>query len=136
MKYRFLDKITSDVMFEAYGNDMKELLSNAAEALMSVVCEIDEVEAKEFVEFDASGENGDELMINWLQAVIALVDTEEMFFKKFEIKEIKGNSVKAVAYGEPITPAKSGTVVKAVTYYKFKMEKTEDGLKATVSLDI
>ena len=57
MKYRFLDKITSDVMFEAYGNDMKELLSNAAEALMSVVCEIDEVEAKEFVEFDASGEN-------------------------------------------------------------------------------
>ena len=136
MKYKFLDKITSDVMFEAYGKDMKELLINAAEALMSVVCEIDEVEAKEFVKFEAEGENEDELMINWLQSIIALVDTEEMFFKKFEIKEINGNSVKATGYGEPITPKKSGTVVKAVTYYKFQMEKTKEGLKATVSLDI
>jgi len=136
MKYKFLDKIISDVMFEAYGKDMMELMVNAAEALMSVVCEIDKVEAKEYVEFEAEGENEEELMINWLQAIIALVDTEEMFFSKFEITGIKGNHVKGMAYGEPIVPEKSGTVVKAVTYYRFKLEQTKKGYKAVVSLDI
>ena len=59
-----------------------------------------------------------------------------MFFSKFEIEELEKNKIKAVAYGEPITPEKGETVVKAVTYHKFRLEETKDGLMATVSLDI
>ena len=46
-KYKFLDDITSDVMFEAYGKDLKELFENAAEALFSVICKIKKVKPKE-----------------------------------------------------------------------------------------
>ena len=36
MKYKFIDSLTSDVMFEAYGKTFKELFENAALALFSI----------------------------------------------------------------------------------------------------
>lgn len=135
-KYKFIDDLTSDVMFEAYGKNLKELFANAAEALFSVICQIKEVEPKEKEEFEIKAEKIEDLMINWLQGLIAIVDTEQKFFSKFEIIEIDENHIIARLYGEPIRPELGETVVKAVTYYKYKFEKTKDGYKARVSLDI
>ena len=45
MKYKILEDLTSDVMFEAYGKDLKEVFSNAAQALLSIICKIKEVES-------------------------------------------------------------------------------------------
>ena len=50
-KYRFIDELKSDVLFEAYGKDLKELFTNAAEALFSIICQIEKVEPKEEEEF-------------------------------------------------------------------------------------
>lgn len=136
MKYKFLDEIKSDVMFEAYGEDLKEVFENAAEALFSVICKIKQVQPKETEEFQIKAENLEDLMLNWLQALIAIVDTEQKFFSSFDIIEIDETHLKAKLKGEPIKPELGGTVVKAVTYYKYKFEKTDDGYKATVSLDI
>lgn len=136
MKYKFIDKIKSDVMFEAYGKDKKELFQNAAEALFSVICKIKQVKPKETEEFQIKANNLEDLMLNWLQALIAIVDTEEKFFSKFEIEEIDNIHLKAKLKGEPIKPELGETVVKAVTMYKYKLEKTKEGYKATVSLDI
>jgi len=136
MKYKFLDDITSDVMFEVYGGNLKELFQNAAEALFSVICKIKKVKPEEGEEFLIRADNLENLMINWLQALIAIVDTEQKFFSKFEIKEIDETHVRAKLYGEPIRPELGGTVVKAVTMYKYKLEKTDKGYKVMVSLDI
>lgn len=136
MKYKFLDEIKSDVMFEAYGTTLKELFENAAEALFSVICKIKEISPKATEEFEIKAENLEDLMLNWLQALIAIVDTEQKFFSKFEITEIDESHLKAKLQGEPIKPQLGETVVKAVTYYKYKFEKTDKGYKVTVSLDI
>ena len=137
-KFKFLNDLTSDVMFEAYGQDLKEVFENAAEALFNVICQIDKIEPKQEIEITVNGRNSEDLMFNWLQELILIVDTENMFFSKFEIKEIKedGTYLKAVCYGEPASPEKGGTLVKAVTYYKFKLEKTKGGYKVRVALDI
>lgn len=136
MKYKFIDDITSDVMFQAYGKDLKELFQNAAEALFSLICKIKQVKPKEVEEFEIKADKLDDLMINWLQALIAIVDTEQKFFSKFEIEEINKNHLKAKLYGESIKPQLGETVVKAVTMYKYKLEKTDKGYKVRVSLDI
>jgi len=134
MKYRFVEDLTSDVMFEAFGKSLKELFENSAEALFSVICSGVQPKAQHLVKVNAG--SLEELMLNWLQGLIALVDTEEMFFSKFVIKEIDETHLVAECFGEPITPEKGGTVVKAVTYYKFKLEQGKKGFKAVVSLDI
>ncbi|NIO21481.1 MAG: archease [Candidatus Aenigmarchaeota archaeon] len=136
MKYRFVDDLTSDVLFEAYGKDLKELFVNAALALFSVVCQIERVEPKVERGIEVEGKDTKDLMLNWLQELISLVDTEEMFFSRFEIPDISDRHLKAKCYGEMISKDKGGTLVKGVTYHKFGVEKTDKGYKVTVSLDI
>jgi SHS2 domain-containing protein len=135
-KYRFIDDLTSDVMFEAYGKDLKEVFANAAEAMFTVICHIKKVKPKKALLIEAEAESAGKLMIAWLQELIAAVDTEGMFFSKFDILEISEKRIKAKCWGEPVTPEKGETVVKAVTYYKFLFEKTGEGYRTRVSLDI
>ncbi len=136
MKYKFIDEITSDVMYDVYGKDKKELFENAAEALFSVICEIKKVKPKKKINIKVEGENLKDLLYNWLQELIAKVDIQEMFFSKFKIKKITDKKLEAEIFGESISNEKSGTVVKAVTYYNFELKKTEKRYKARVSVDI
>ena len=135
-KYKFIDDLTSDVMFEAYGKDLKEVFANAAEAMFTVICHIKKVRPEKSIVIEAEAENAGKLMIAWLQELIAAVDTEGMFFSKFDIQEISEKHVKAKCWGEPVSPEKGGTVVKAVTYYKFLFEKAAQGYKTRVAMDI
>ncbi len=136
MKFRFIKDLTSDVVFEAYGKGRKELFENAALALASVICQVDRVRPLMRKDVEVRGEDLKDLMFNWLQELIGMVDVEGAFFSKFEIVEISDMHLKANVYGEDADPRKGETVVKAVTYYKFSVEKTKSGYKATVAVDI
>ena len=136
MKYKYIKDLTSDVMFEAYGKDLKELFENSAEAMFETICQLDKVKPTKKIEVNIQSDSVEDLLYYWLQQLIALVDIEEMFFSKFVIKEIKDNTLRADIFGEPIVPEKGETLVKAVTNYKFELKKIKEGYKATVSLDI
>ncbi len=135
-KYRFIDDLTSDVMFEAKGKDLKEVFENAAEAMFTVICQLEKVGQKESREVEVTGRDQADLLFNWLQELIALVDIEGMFFSGFEVKEIGPRKLKATVRGEPVTPEKGETVVKALTYYGFSLRENKEGFVARVSLDI
>ena len=136
MKFRIIDDLTSDVMFEAYGKTLKEVFENAAEALFSVICQKEKVEPKIARDIEMEAESVEELMFDWLQELIARVDIEEMFFSKFEVFEVSETSLKARIWGSEARPELGETVVKAVTYYGYKFEKTEKGYKVRAALDI
>jgi len=42
-KYKIIDDLKSDVMFEAFGKNLKELFENAAEALFSIICDVSSI---------------------------------------------------------------------------------------------
>lgn len=136
MKYKFIEDLKSDVMFEAYGKDLKELFENSALALLSVICNLKKVKPKKKEKFEMKGTSLEDLMFNWLSGIITISDTENMFFSKVNVVKIDEGKVIAELSGEPISPEKGGTVVKSLTYYGFKVEKTKTGYKAKVSLDI
>jgi SHS2 domain-containing protein len=136
MKFRFVKDLTSDVVFEAYGKNKKDLFENAALALSSVICQVDKIQPLMRKQVEIGGEDLKDLMFNWLQELIGMVDVEGIFFSKFEIAEIDDTHMKAYVYGEDADPSKGETVVKAVTYYKFGIERVGKGYKATVALDI
>ena len=135
-KYKFIEGITSDVMFEAYGANLKDVFSNSAEALFSMFCKLDQVEAKDERKIEVDADSLQDLMVNWLQALIAAVDIEGMFFSKFKITKITEKHLTAFVYGEPVSTKKGKTVVKAVTYHQYEFKKTKDGYMCRVSLDI
>jgi len=136
MKFRFISDLTSDVVFEAYGKTLKEVFENSALALFNVICDAKSVKPALKKKVVVSGDDASDLLFNWLQELIGIVDSEGMFLSKFSVKKITEKSMEAEVFGEEATPEKGGTVVKAVTYYKFNLEKTPKGYKATVALDI
>ncbi len=138
-KYKFIDDLTSDVMFEAYGKTIEELLENSALALFEVICQIEKIKPLKSKEIVVNGKNLEELVYNWLSKLISIVDTDCLFFSKFSVNVKEKNGayeLKATAYGEDSKPEFGGTLAKAVTYYKFKVEKTSKGYMARVCLDI
>jgi SHS2 domain-containing protein len=135
-RYRLIDDLTSDIMFEAEGKDLAQVFESAAEAMFTIICDIKSVEAKKSIEISLGGDNKKDLMINWLQHLIGLVDTEEMFFSRFKVKKIDGKHMEAEIKGDSVRPELGGTVVKAVTYYKYDFRKTRKGYRVRVSLDI
>lgn len=138
MKYRFIEDLTSDVMFESYGSTKEELFENSAEALFAVVCEIDKIEIKEKISFEFHGENLEDALYNFLSNLLAESEIAELFLCKFKVKIERtkdGFKGKVIAFGESYTKEKGGTVVKGITNYKFKVEK--NGVyKANVVCDI
>ena len=135
MKFKIKEDLTSDVMFEAYGKDLKEVFGNSALALSSIICQVKKIKPIKKIEVKVKAKTTKELMFSFLQKIIALVDLKEMFFSKFTINVTK-TELKAKLYGEEITPEKGETVVKALTNYKFEFKKTKTGYKTTAVLDI
>jgi len=137
-KFEFVEDLKSDVMFKAYGETLEELFSNAALALFSVICQTDKIEPRIIKEVEVGGKDLEDLMFNWLQELIVVVDLDNLFLSEFEVLKIgeDGTYLKARCRGEPMTPEMGGTVVKSVTYYKYNLRKTGEGYSVRVSLDI
>ena len=133
--YKFVKGPTSDVKFEAYGKSLNELFENAALAVSSVMCDVRKVKARKVVEVAIEGRDSQDLLFDWINQVIALVDINGMFFSKFKVN-VSGKSLKAECYGEEAKPENSLTVVKSATYHEFKLGNSGDGWKATIVLDI
>ena len=137
-RFEFIEDLKSDVMFKAYGKSVEELFANAAFGLFSVICQVDEVEHRKIKLVKVRGDNMEDLMFNWLQELIGIVETDDLFLSRFEILKLgeDGTYLEARCYGEVAAPEKGGSVVKAVTYYKYELRKIKDGYSVRVSLDI
>lgn len=136
MRFKIIEEVTAEIGFESFGKDKKELFVNSAEALFSIMCEINKIKPLKSKKISLKADNLQELMFSWLQQLIALVDIEEMFFSKFKITKITDKEIKATVYGEEISPAKGKVGVKSVTNHRFKVEKKSKGYKTIAILDI
>lgn len=138
-KYEIIDDITSDVMFKAYAKNLEELIENSGKALFSIVCDIDKVKEDKVLMLEVEGGDEEELVYNWLSELLTVIDTENMFFSKFRVLEFDEGQeykIRVECFGEEIREELILTVAKAVTYYKYSVEKTNEGWVATVVLDI
>jgi SHS2 domain-containing protein len=138
MRFKFLDDLTSDVMFEAYGGTLEEVFINSAYALFSIVCDVEKVEPRRWVEVEIGKPSTEELLYEWLNYLLYESEVRGMFFSKFEIKIKKGKNLKLKGKigGEEVSQEKGGTVVKGITYYGFALQKTKNGYKAKIAVDI
>ena len=129
---------TADTGIIAYGADVRELFSNAALALFSLITETASVEEKLHLNLKVCSEDKDSLLVEWLNELIYLFDVKHILFSRFEIESLTHNELKATCYGEEFDQRKHQikTGVKAATYHMLKLDKNSDGYRARVILDI
>jgi SHS2 domain-containing protein len=137
--FEFLDITTADVAFIAYGRDLNELFANAALAMFEVMINTKQVKAKTKRRIRVKANDLQSLMFNWLNELLFHYGSESLAFSKFKVKvDEKNFKLSAECAGEKIDPRKheTRTEVKAATYHKLEIKKTEDVWSAQVIVDI
>ena len=129
---------TADIGIIAYGKDVEELFSNAALALFSLITEPESIEEKSHLKLKVSSEDRDSLLVEWLNELIYFFDAKHLLFNRFDIESLTHNELKAICHGESFDPMKHKIKrgVKAATYHMLKPDKSGDGCKAQIILDI
>ena len=128
---------TADVGIIAYGSDIKQAFANAAKALFSLITELDSVEEVLHRDIELTATDEESLLVEWLNELIYLFDTENIIFKRFDIAQLNNTQLKARGYGEKVDSSrhKLKTGVKATTYHMLKVDR-DDGYKVQVLFDI
>jgi SHS2 domain-containing protein len=129
---------TADVGIIAYGADLKQLFSNAALALFSLVTEPESIRQELQREVKIISEDKDSLLVEWLNELIYLFDAEHILFSRFDIKRLTNNGLEASCYGENVDPQrhKIRVGVKAATYHMLKIDKDSNGYRVQIIFDI
>jgi SHS2 domain-containing protein len=129
---------TADIGFRARGRTLAGLFESAAEALVCLALELDDVSPRESYALAAEGEDLESLLVNWLSEVLYWLDGKRVALRRFQVTEIASSRVAAEGFGEPLDPARhrAKLMVKGVTYHQLRIEPDEQGWWADVYLDI
>ena len=129
---------TADVGFEAFGSTREEVFVNAARALMDVIVDLETIKPTGDVALQIQGSDPESLLVNWLSELLFLHDAEGWLFGDFEIRSLCDTSLSALARGEKFQPPRhqAKLLVKAITYHQLALEKTPQGWRAQVYVDI
>jgi SHS2 domain-containing protein len=141
MPYRFLENVAvADTAFEATGRTLSEMFESAALAVTrTMVKNVDSVEKKVKKEFSVKAEDIEMLLFKFLQEVIYYKDARRLLFSKFLVKfNNERKNLTCIAEGEELDMNKHRLIVdvKAVTLHRFEVEKTKEGWRCQVILDI
>jgi SHS2 domain-containing protein len=136
----------ADIGFLAYGATPAELFQNAALALISLACSREGIEEREQREINARGDSIESLLYAWIAEILAVADADQFVFRRVEVKHLQlgeqnsagPGEVSGIAGGEKFDRNRhtAGTYIKAVTYHQFRVERTAEGWRAQVFLDL
>ena len=128
---------TADVGIIAYGVNINQAFANAARALFSLITELDDVEEFLHRDIELTAPDEESLLVEWLNELIYLFDTENIVFKRFDVTKLNNRQLKARSYGEKVDSSKHRlkTGVKAATYHMLKVDK-DNGYRIQVLFDI
>ena len=127
----------ADIGVRGFGATCDEAFANAAAAMYSVMIEIDRVEPKESRSVHVNADDREQLLVEWLNALLAVSDIERMVFSRFETK-LEGNALTGTAWGEPLDRSRHDpkVEVKAATYHLLKVTTLDGRCVAQCVVDV
>lgn len=108
----------ADMGIEGRGSTLAEAFSQAARALFDLMLEIDRVRPLKEISIRCRAHDQDELLVEWLNGLLARADLEEMALGRFQVDRLGPDELEGRAWGEPLDARRHRpkTEVKAATY--------------------
>jgi len=137
LTYRLLEH-TSDIKVEIYGADLAELFANAAACLFDLILDIEKVRDTQSTPVSLESADLSELFLDWLRELLFLFSTHSLAVGRVGIASIDATRVSATVFGEEFDQERHGlkVEVKTPTYHQYRIDKTEEGYRATVVFDV
>jgi SHS2 domain-containing protein len=139
--YEFLEH-TADAYVAAYGKDLAKAFENAAVAMFDVMTEVEKVNQLTEDQVEANGDDEQELLYDWLEALLVKSEINGMLYSKFKISEFDHDSngfrLKARIWGEKFDAKRhlQKVGIKAITYHRMEIVKTPEQVTLKFILDI
>jgi SHS2 domain-containing protein len=136
-RFEFLDH-TADIAVVAHGNDLLETFASAARAMFEVMADLGDVRPRLAREIEITGDSVETLLVDWLNELLFLFETEHILLSSFLVHNLQHNSLRATVRGESVDPTRHHlrTGVKAVTYHMLEVKCEERGCEARVVFDV
>jgi SHS2 domain-containing protein len=136
MKFKYLPH-TADAKFVAYGKSIDEVFANSALAMFNILGKTDGVKVTKKIKIHLNGKNYENLLYNFLEELIFLLETENLFLSNIKNLKIgKDFSLSCIVEGDNLNKYDLKSDIKAVTYSDMKISKTDKGYNAVVVIDI
>ncbi len=125
---------TADWALRAQGANLEELLANAAGGMLALIgAEPGPGDPKAWpVELQAS--DSEALLVTWLEELLYRMETQRVTFGSMKIRV--GPGLRLAAEIEELPLGRLGRQIKAVTYHNLAVEKSPEGLTATLVFDV
>jgi len=139
--FRFLEDVAlADCALEVEGDDVNDLFETAARALAAVMVDPETVPRARTREVRLEASALDLLLYDWLSELIFLKDRDETLFVDARVT-VGGDgpfTLAAEARGDVIDRVHMAlrADAKAVTFYRFSLERADVGWSARVVIDI
>jgi SHS2 domain-containing protein len=110
------------------GETLEEAFTEAACALVALTTDLRDVASGERIEIEAKAPDTEQLLVEWLDAIIFEMATRHMVFGRFEV-EIEGETLRGAAWGEKRDADRhtEGVEVKGATFTDLRVKKDGDG---------
>lgn len=121
---------------------MAKAFEEAAKATFEVILDTNSVTPLESVDLAVRGIDLQELLVEWIGALVSLIDTKHQFYSKFEITDISKKADEFIligrAFGENIDFDRhvARTEVKAMTYADMKILEDANRITLWFTLDL
>jgi len=127
----------ADIGIRGYGSSIEAAFENAAQALYSVIVNVQSVRQKEQRTVSVSAADKELLLVEWLNALLSLSDIERIVFSRFEVR-ISGTTLDGTAWGERLDKNRHepGVEVKGATYYMLSVKREEGRYVAQCVVDV
>ena len=129
---------TADIGIRVFGKDLKDLFENAAFALFDTVADLEGLKPSIEEAVKVEGGTSEELLVAWLDELLYLFYTKEIIFSEFKIAELSDKKLTAKAFGKSVSSNRNRlkTEIKAATYSGLKIDKSDNGYKVEIILDV
>jgi SHS2 domain-containing protein len=128
---------TADLAIRAWAPDLRGLIEQAAIGMLDLMLD-DRPEPGRQRDIVGEGQSPEDLLIDCLREILALVNIERLIPVSVEVTEVDDDrarcSVGVVAMGDrPVAPAQE---IKAVTYHDLEVLEVQGHLEVTVVFDV
>jgi SHS2 domain-containing protein len=105
---------------------------------MDLIVDLDTIHPTGEVLLEIKGPDPESVLVNWLSEILFLHDAEGWLFREFAIQRLQDDWLSARARGEKFQRSRhqAKLLVKAITYHQLALEKTPQGWRVQVYVDI
>ncbi len=128
----------ADLLVEGRGRTLGEAVANVALGMLNAITPLEGITERETYRAEAEGTDLQSLILNILDEILFLNDSEGLTAKSLTVEIDEGRfRASAVGRGERFSAAthEVGIAVKAVTYHMMKIERTPEGYRVQVVFD-